>query len=141
MVLPTIQVQLTAADDPVAYCAFSSMNVKSDWFRFGLPASRFDALLWKPTALLWQAMQLDVARGTAGESRRAAMLSAVLSAVLVRLAVCLQRRICEVCRRRRAGHVGLLDEIGPGVPEARILRVQRRAANPNALGHCVLSSM
>ena len=58
------------------------MNVKSDWFRFGLPPSRFDAVLWKPTALLWQAMQLDVARGTAGESRRSAMLSALLSGFL-----------------------------------------------------------
>ena len=25
------------------YCAFSSMNVKSDWFRFGLPCCGFDA--------------------------------------------------------------------------------------------------
>src|SRR5581483_1354053 len=58
------------------------MNVKSDWFRFGLPASRFDPVLWKPTALPWQAMQLDVASGTAGASRRSARLSPLLSGFL-----------------------------------------------------------
>jgi hypothetical protein len=43
------------------------------------------------------------------------------------LAVCLQRRICEVRRRRRAGHVRLFHKIGLGI--RRALRVQPRAVN------------
>ena len=94
----------------LALLAFSSMNVKSDWFRSALPSCGFDAPLLKADSI---AVTGDTTRGSEWD---------------ISLAVGLKRGIGQVGRRRRTGHVGLLEKVGLRRRRIRALRVQRRTA-------------
>src|SRR3974390_1403698 len=122
IVLPTIGVQLTAARLNRAYCgAFSSMNVKSDWFKRNSPDFGVDAPVWKPAAFPWQAIQLDDASGTSPWL--------YVSSVEFARNVGAGEQVMSGCLTKSVWGVG-----APALCECSDVQA-------NALGHCVLSNI